>query len=170
MLSNSHLFCLSKLSLSLFLFRASVRPKLSFFVTMSSTATPEARARSLAATCDASTEIARLASQEMATKKKASTLTLIDANDANEKTSPPRDSSPAEVDARVRALYYVMQSVEVRAAWVEAIGCGRAWRACNCESLFGLFFSSSLHQRLYFAAQTVVKKKKIYLPLSTPSL
>ena len=56
------------------------------------------------------------ASKEQATKKAPSTRPKGDDENAvvdDKNQSPPED--PAEVDARVRALYYVMQSVEVSA-------------------------------------------------------
>ena len=54
------------------------------------------------------------ASEEKATTKKASLSPKNDvANVVDDNTSDQTD--PAEVDARVRALYYVMQSVEVSA-------------------------------------------------------
>lgn len=72
-----------------------------------------ARARSPAAAPDLSAEIAPAASKDKAANKQASATSSAPNADVDDdkKQAPPKEL--AEVDARVRALYYVMQSFEV---------------------------------------------------------
>jgi len=81
-------------------------------IPMPSSVTAVARERSPAPAAALPAERAPVASKEEAMTKKASSSIDENVDKTNVKKQPaPED--PAGVDARVRALYYVMQSVEV---------------------------------------------------------
>ena len=81
-------------------------------IPMPSSVTAVARERSPTPAAALSAETAPAASKEEAMTKKASSSIDENVDKTNVKKQPaPED--PAGVDARVRALYYVMQSVEV---------------------------------------------------------
>ena len=113
---------------------------------MHSSARPVARERSPALAATLSAELAPVASKEEATKKTSSNIeNVVVDNDDKKQTTPPGED-PAAVDARVRALYYVMQSVEVSdLRRVEKGEDGGAYKAWNCVRLG--FVQS--HQQLF---------------------